>query len=175
MSWAIWITGRPGCGKSTLAHGVADRLRARGVMVRVLDRDAVAEGLFGDRDLGEHEQDVIHRVLAYAATLLTEAGVPVIVDATASRRAWRDMARASIPRFAELQLLCPAETCLERERAVRWHLTRSARPPRLASTPDIALDYEESPRAEMSIRTDVYDVPAATERVLGVIQRLIEP
>ena len=172
MSWAIWITGRPGSGKTTLARRVAERLREGGVTVRVLDRDAVHERLFADRQLGEHEQDTIHRVLAYAAALLTEAGVPVIVDATASRRAWREMARTSIPRFAEIQLLCPTETCLERERAVRWGLTDSAPPPRPASTPDIALDYEESARAEVSIRTDVQDVQAATERVLAVIQRL---
>jgi hypothetical protein len=34
------------------------------------------------------------------------------------------------------------------------------------------LDYEESMRPDLSIRTDVYDPHAAAERVLFVIQRL---
>ncbi|HUM16381.1 MAG TPA: adenylyl-sulfate kinase [Candidatus Nitrosotalea sp.] len=170
--WAIWITGRPGSGKSTLASRVAESLHARGARVRLLGLAPVQERLLGDRPAGEHEQDIVHRVLAYGAKLLTEAGVAVIVDATAGRRVWREAARASIPSFAEIQLLCPTETCLERERAVRWGLTFEAPPPRPASTPDIVLDYEESPRADLSIRTDVYDVQAATERVLVVIQRL---
>jgi len=119
------------------------------------------------------EQDLVHRLLAYAAKLLTEAGVSVIVDATAGRRAWREAARDLIPCFAEIQLLCPTEICLERERAVRWGLTfETSRPQAATPAPDIVLDYEESPRPDLAIRTDVYDVQAATERVLFVIQRL---
>lgn len=171
--WAIWITGRPGSGKSTLATRVAESLRERGVRVRLLDLAPVQGFLLGDQPAGEPEQDIVHRVLAYAAKLLTEAGVSVIVDATAGRRAWREAARALIPDFAEIQLLCPTAVCLERERAVRWGLTfepPSSRP--APSKPDIVLDYEESTQPDLTIRTDVYDVQAAADRVLVVIQRL---
>jgi adenylylsulfate kinase len=170
--WAIWITGRPGSGKSTLAARVAEALREREVRVRVLDLAPVQRFLLGDQPGGEAEQDLVHRVLAYAAKLLTEAGVSVIVDATAGRRAWRDAARALIPCFAEIQLLCPTEICLERERAVRWGLTfePTVSPP--APKPDIVIDYEEATRPELVIRTDVYDARGAADRVLFVIQRL---
>ena len=115
----------------------------------------------------------VHRVLAYAAKLLTEAGISVIVDATATRRAWRDAARALIPGFAEVQLQCPLETCLERERAARWGLTFEAGPGRPApGPPDIELDYEEPAHADLTIRTDVHDVHAAADRVLIVVERL---
>jgi hypothetical protein len=40
------------------------------------------------------------------------------------------------------------------------------------SKPDIVLDYEESTQPDLTIRTDVYDVQAAADRVLVVIQRL---
>lgn len=172
--WAIWITGRPGSGKSTLAMRVSEALRERGTRVRLLELAPVQQFLLGDRPASLDEQDLVHRVLAYAAKLLTEAGVSVIVDATAGRRAWREAARDLIPCFAEIQLLCPTEVCLERERAVRWGLTfETSRPPAATPpSPDIVLDYEESPRPDLAIRTDVYDVQAATERVLFVIQRL---
>jgi adenylylsulfate kinase len=170
--WAIWITGRPGSGKSTLASRVAESLGERGARVRVLELAPVQERLLDDRPAGEHDLDIVHRVLAYAAKLLTEAGVAVIVDATAGRRAWREAARALIPSFAEIQLLCPTETCLERERALRWGLTFETPRVRPASTLDIVLDYEESTRPDLTIRTDLYDAKAAAERVLVVIQRL---
>jgi adenylylsulfate kinase len=171
--WAIWITGRPGSGKTTLAVCVAERLRALGEPVRVLDLARIQSLLLGDGPVPSRELDIAHRVLAYAAKLLTEAGVSVIVDATAPRRAWREAARALIPVFAEIQLLCAAEKCLERERAARWGLT-SPHPPVGSGgpRPDIVLDYEESGRAELTIRTDVHDVRDAADRVLVVIRRL---
>lgn len=175
--WAIWITGRPGSGKSTLALRVAAVLRERGVRVRRLDLAPVRRFLLGDRPGDDAEEDLVHRVLAYTAKLLTEAGVSAIVDATADRRAWREAARALIPCFAEVQLLCPTDVCLERERAVRWGLTFETPPPPAPATaprPDISLDYEESRRPDLVIRTDVYDVHAAAERVLLVIQRLAD-
>jgi adenylylsulfate kinase len=169
--WAIWITGRPGSGKSTLAARVADALRERGAHVRLLDLGPVQRFLLGDQPGGEAEQDLVHRVLAYTAKLLTEAGVSVIVDATAPRRVWREAARALIPCFAEIQLLCPIDVCLERERAVRWGLTFEPAAP-VAAKPDIAFDYEEATRPDLAIRTDVYDAHAAAARVFYMIRHL---
>ena len=170
--WAIWITGRPGSGKSTIAQRVTQALRERGALVRLLDLSPVQRFLLDGRLGDDAEQDLVHRVLAYTAKLLTEAGLSVVVDATAGRRAWREAARELIPCFAEVQLLCPTEICLERERAVRWGLTFEAPPAPATPRPDIVLDYEESVRPDLSIRTDVYDPHAAAERVLFVIQRL---
>ena len=170
--WAIWITGRPGSGKSTLALRVSEALRERGTRARLLDLAPVQRFLLGGPPATEAEQDLVHRVLAYAAKLLTEAGLSVIVDATAGRRAWREAARDLIPCFAEIQLLCPTEVCLERERAVRWGLTFETGVAPAAAKPDIVVDYEEATRPDLAIRTDVYDAPAAAARVLSVIRHL---
>src|SRR5438067_6114497 len=94
-SWAIWITGRPGSGKTTIAFHVRKLLSACGVPVRVLDILEVRRLLLPSRPGSEHELEIVHLALAYAAKLLTEAGVAVIVDATAAKRAWREAARAS--------------------------------------------------------------------------------
>ena len=41
MAWAIWITGLPGSGKTTIAQGVAARLAAEGRGARILELDAI--------------------------------------------------------------------------------------------------------------------------------------
>jgi adenylylsulfate kinase len=171
--WAIWITGRPGSGKTTLAQRVLDALCERGLRVRLLDLAPVQQILLGRPAASQEEQDVVHRVLAYAAKLLTDTGVSAIVDATASRRVWRQTARDLIPSFAEIQLLCPVEICLERERALRWGLTfETGRVVGAAGRPDIEAAYEESIRPDLAVWTNVCDVESATEQVLATIERL---
>ena len=171
--WAIWITGRPGSGKSTLAQRVGAVLQEGGVRVRLLDLASVQRFLLGGRAASREEQDLVNRVLAHTAKLLTEAGVSVIVDATAGRRAWREAARDVIPCFAEIQLLCPAEICLERERAARWGLTFEAGSLVDATgMPDIEMAYEESLRPDLALWTDICDVQSAAERVLTIVAQL---
>ena len=126
MSWAIWITGRPGSGKTTLATRVAEALQTWPVTVKVLDLAAARRTIVGRAWALDAEEEIVHRALAYAAKLLTEAGVAVVLDATAPRRAWRDAAREWITHFAEVQLVCPPELCFVREQATRWALGGAA-------------------------------------------------
>jgi adenylylsulfate kinase len=171
--WAIWITGRPGSGKSTLAQRVVEVLREGGTRVRLLDLASVQQFLLGGRAASMEEQDLVHRALAYTAKLLTEGGVSVVVDATAGRRVWRQAARDLIPCFAEIQLLCPAEICLERERAARWGLTfETGRVVGAMGLPDIEMAYEESLRPDLAVWTDICDVQSAAERVLTIVAQL---
>ena len=170
--WAVWITGRPGSGKTTLVDRVATALAARDIRVRVLDMATVLQHLLPGRPGSDAEIDIAHRAIALAAKLLTEVGVAVIVDATAPRRVWRDIARQSIPRFAEVQLACPVAICVERERSARWRLggEMAERPP--ARVPDIALDYEEALCPELVVDTGAHDPWTLTEQVLFLIHRL---
>ena len=168
MSWAIWITGRPGSGKTTLAGRVAEALRAWPVSVAVLDLAWARRIIVGhDRTAGP-EEEIVHRAVACAASLLTQAGVAVVVDATAPRRAWRDEARALIEHFAEVQLICPPEICVEREREARWRPGGAA----VLAAPDLALDYEESLHPELRLHTHVPGLLHAVEEVLRLARRL---
>jgi adenylylsulfate kinase len=144
--------------------------------VKVLDVVTVRRFLLGEEPAAESQQEIVHRVLVYLAKLLTETGVAVILDATAPRRVWREAARALIPCFAEVQLVCPAEVCVERERASRWGLGADPRPraagPAQATLPDIAVDYEESLKPELVLHTHGHDPWSAVEQVLFLVHRL---
>jgi adenylylsulfate kinase len=167
--WAIWISGRPGSGKTTLAGRVAEAVVMRGFRVKVLDVLSLGRFLPREALVSESHQEIVHRALAYAAKLLVEAGVAVIVDASAPRRAWREAARALIPRFAEVQLRCPAEICVERERAARW---RAAPPSGFDAPPDTRIEYEDAHRPELTLQTDAHDLWSLVDHVLSLINRL---
>lgn len=171
--WAIWITGLPGSGKTTIARSVTAALSAAGTAVALLELADLRAFVVGGGVVAPDVDALMHRVLVYAAKRLTGAGVPVLVDATAPRRAWREHARRVIRLFAEVQLVCPAETCAGRERAVRWRLggapaTASDR----AGGPDFVLEYETALAPEVIIHTDVEDPWTSTETVLVLARRL---
>jgi adenylylsulfate kinase len=169
-AWALWITGLPGSGKTTLAAAVAEALAARGVEPCLLELEPLRELLQAGRAA---QEEITHRTLVLAAKLLTEAGVPVIIDATAPRRHWRELARELIRHYAEIQLVCPPAVCGSRERAVRWTPAPAARHAHpVASVPDIVLDYEISLRPDLVVHTDVRNVWSVTEEITTLAFRL---
>lgn len=176
MSWAIWITGRPGSGKSTVARTAAARLAEAGEPVAHLELDAMRAVVTPSPTYTETEREVVYRALAFAAVSLTAAGVPVIIDATAHRRAWRDLARAAIPRFAEVQLDCPLEVAEGRERtrpagtAPRAIYARAGAPG--ATVPGVDVAYERARAPELTVDTACEDAQSAGERVAALARTL---
>lgn len=176
MSWAIWITGMPGSGKTTLARSAAVALQARGIAVKVLELDEIREVITPRPTYTEAERDVVYRALVYMAKLLVEAGVPVLVDATGHRRAWRALARELIPGFAEVQLRCPLEVCREREQ----HRRRGHAPSGIyahgrqpgATVPGVDVPYEVSPEAELTLDTHEGDPWIRVQEVVYLARRL---
>jgi adenylylsulfate kinase len=171
--WAVWITGRPGSGKTTIARQVMAALAGRGLTARTVDASTVRRLVPSMATAAAEE--LVHRAVVCLARLLVEWGVAVVVDATAHRRRWRELARDLIPRFAEIQLVCPPEVCAERERAARWHLGPSALdaggPPADVHL-EWVLDYEAALRPELTIYTEVQDRAIAVQEVLFVAERL---
>jgi adenylylsulfate kinase len=172
VSWAIWITGLPGSGKSTVARAAAARLAEAGQPVALLELDAMRTVVTPHPTYTETEREIVYRSLVFTAVSLTGVGVPVIVDATAHRRAWRDLARASIPRFAEVQLDCPREIAEARERtrvagaAPRAIYAGAARPG--ATVPGVNVAYERAPSPELTVDTAAEDVASAAARIAAL-------
>ena len=110
------LAGLPGSGKSAIARAAAAAIRARGRDVAVVELDEMRRLVTPSPTYSDAERELVYRGLVYVAATLVTAGVPAIIDATGHRRAWRDFARAVLPAFAEVQLLCPLDVCRERER-----------------------------------------------------------
>jgi protein-L-isoaspartate(D-aspartate) O-methyltransferase len=175
VSWAVWITGPPGSGKSTIARAAADRLREEGEDVEVLELDRIRRVITPAPTYSDAEREAVYRALVYIGARLVGAGIPVIFDATAHRRAWRDLARATLPRYAEIQLSCPLSVCRWRE-ATRLRgmaptgIYARAREPG-ARVPGVNVEYEQAQASELRIDTAKESVDAAAAAVVQEIRR----
>jgi adenylylsulfate kinase len=150
---AIWITGLPGSGKST----VADEIRKLHPGLLILRMDELRKVVTPEPTYSDAERDLVYRTLVYIARTLTELGHSVIIDATGNLKKWRRLAREQIPRYIEVYLRCPLELCVRREQ--RRAETRDA--PRGIykkgeagwPVPGLIVPYEEPPDPEITIDT----------------------
>ncbi|MGH9154359.1 MAG: adenylyl-sulfate kinase [Acidimicrobiales bacterium] len=112
----VWLTGLPSSGKSTLAGGLAARLRAEGRPVEVLDGDEVRAQLSAGLGFSRADRDEHVRRIGYVADLLSRNGVTVICPVIAPYRAARDQVRARHgDRFVEVWVSTPVDECARRD------------------------------------------------------------
>ncbi|MBN1455454.1 MAG: adenylyl-sulfate kinase [Methanomicrobia archaeon] len=179
MTWAVWITGLPGSGKTAVAQRTRSVLEARGISgVTVLELDEIRKFITPNPAYSEEEREIVYAALVYMAKLLVDSGTPVIIDATANRRRYRDRARAVIQKFAEVYIACPLETCMARERVRKAEhapsgIYRKAEEEE-ATVPGVNVPYETPLQPEVVVDSERMSVAESAAKVVGfLIERFI--
>ena len=169
--FAVWLTGLPSAGKSTLATLLGQALRQRGLAVEILDGDqfrASGPPLGFTRD--DRERNVER--LAQAASELVQAGTAVLIAAIAPFESSRRRARAAIEahgRFAEVHVDAPIEICIARDPK---GLYRKALSGTLARFTGISDPYEPPANPDIRIDTARLDPPSALTQILSGLAAL---
>ena len=170
MTWAIWITGLPGSGKSAIADNVRESLRER---VQVLELDEIRKFITPKPSYSDEERDIVYASLVYMAKLMVARGIPVIIDATANQRRYRDRAREAIPNFAEVYVECSLGTCMKREesrKAIHAPTDIYKRSKKAGATvPGVNVPYEEPLNPEVVVDSEQGGVKACAEKVVVFI------
>lgn len=169
---ALWITGLPGSGKSTIAEGV----RKLHPDFTVLRMDELRRIVTPEPTYSESERDIVYRCLVYAALILVRNGHSVIIDATGNMRKWRDLARQLIKDYGEVYLRCPLEICMEREgRRPDTHGAPKEIYKKGAAgwpVPGVSAPYEAPLNPELVIDSDKVSADEAIGLVESLIKRL---
>lgn len=114
----------------------------------------------------EVEREAFYRQVAYVGALLTRHGVPVIFDATANRRRYRDEAREKIPKFIEVYVNCPLETCIARDPK---GIYRKAREGEANTVPGLQSAYEPPEKPELIVDGGRETPESAARRVMVLL------
>lgn len=164
--FAVWITGLPASGKSTLAAALARELSSRGVNVVVLESDALRRIFTPFPRYDEAERAVFYGAVAHMGRVLAEHGVSVIFDATANRRAHRNRAREGIARFLEVYVETPLEVCVSRDPK---GIYRRGIEGEASGVPGLQAEYEPPLRPDVVVRGDREEPGGAARRIAAVL------
>jgi adenylylsulfate kinase len=160
---AIWLTGLPASGKSTIVAALIPQLQSLGRPVEVLESDTVRRVLTPTPTYSRDERDLFYRALALMGARLAAHGVTVIFDATANRRAYRDFARSLIPQFIEVAVECPLELCMQRDYKGTYQRGRRGES---STVPGLQEPYEAPINPEVRIDTTKVTASEAAEVIL---------
>ena len=152
--FAIWITGIPASGKSSITRELVQKLNEQGVLPAVLESDALRSILTPAPTYASEERDRFYLQMAQIGEMLCREGLPVIFDATANRRGYRNHARARITSFLEVLVECPLEVCRKRDPK---GIYLAADQGKFMSVPGVQAEYE--PPLEPDVIVDGRDDP----------------
>jgi len=166
--FAVWITGLPASGKSTLGAALARQIRELGIDVTVLESDALRKIFSKQPRYDEQDREHFYGSLAFIGQVLTGHGISVIFDATANRRSYRDRARQQIPRFVEVFVDCPLEICIQRDPK---GIYRKARAGEASHVPGVGAVYEPAENPDVVVHGHEDNPEEAAGRVIDVLVR----
>lgn len=159
MSFAVWLTGLSGSGKSAIVRELLAQLHARGVDAAVLESDVLRTQLTPFPRYDEQDRDFFYATLSRLGSLLVESGRPVLFDATANLRKYRDAARGRIARFAEVYVDTPLEVCRARDTKGLYKAGNTAH------LPGVGAPYEPPLAPELTVHGDRGTPAAAAAQI----------
>ena len=146
--FALWLTGIPASGKSSIARELRKKLEMLGITTVVLESDEMRKILTPTPTYSPEERDAFYRALTLIGEKITRSNVNVIFDATAHKRSYRDHARALIPKFVEIHVQCPLSLCMTRDPKGIYNRASSGT---TATVPGLQTPYEQPLNPEIIV------------------------
>jgi adenylylsulfate kinase len=167
-AFALWITGLPASGKSTITRSLKALLDARDVDAAVLESDKLREVFTVHPRYDDEERAVFYRQMIWVGRLLVQHGVPVIFDATANRRRYREDAKRQFERFLEVYVECPLEVCIARDPK---GIYKQGREGAAGNVPGLQAVYEPPENPDLVVRGDQEAPDSAAQQILARLEQ----
>ncbi len=165
--FVIWLTGWSGAGKTTIALGLEDELKRRGIRyIQRLDGDIVREDLTRDLGFSKEDRDENIRRITFVAELLSKNGVATIVSFISPYREARDNARKRCKDFIEVYVKCDRDTLIKRD--VKG-LYKKAIDGEIEGFTGINDPYEEPLNPEIVIDTSGMNADESIEKIVSYL------
>jgi bifunctional enzyme CysN/CysC len=166
--FVVWLTGRPGAGKSSIANALESRLFASSRHTVLLDGANLRRGLSKDLSFSDEDRAENNRRASEVAHLMTDAGLIVIAAFVSPFRADRETARSLFDEgeFIEVFVDLPAEVAAERDTT---GLYAKAGTPGVLNLTGVDSTYEAPEEPDIHLDMTKLDVEAAADRVIALL------
>jgi adenylylsulfate kinase len=168
----VWLTGLPSAGKTTLATALAQRLRATGRAVEILDGDAVRPVLSPELGYSRADRDANVARIGWVAALLARHGVLVLASVVSpfagARDGVRSRHRADATAFLEVHVATPVEVCADRDVKGLYGKQRSGA---LAGLTGIDGEYEPPADPALRIDTTGRSVENSVDELIALLEK----
>ncbi|KUJ94825.1 MAG: adenylylsulfate kinase [Desulfonauticus sp.] len=174
----FWFVGLPGCGKSSLARFLAEKLATKGLDIVLLEMDERRKKYFPQPSYTKEERELAYQMFAEEGLALAKEGKGVILDGTAYKQKYRSFLRARFSPFAEIYVKCTLNTAMERESKrpqgkVMANLYAKALErkktgkqfPGLGEVIGVDVPFEEDSKAEFTLENDFLSLEEAREKI----------
>ena len=166
QGWALWITGLPASGKSTITKQIVESLGNQDVKVQVLESDELRKIITPNPTYSPQERDIFYNTMIYIGSILTKNEVNVIFDAVANRKKWRKKARENINNFMEIYVDTPLNICKERDPK---GIYKKAELGEASTVPGVQKEYEK-PENPGVIVDGTDDPEKSAEKIMKVMK-----
>ena len=165
----LWMTGLSGCGKSTVATELQEKLFNLGMNVFILDGDNVRHGLNSDLGFSPKDREENIRRIGEVAHLFAEAGTITITSFISPYKADRDKARSlnGQGEFIEVYVKAPLSVCEERDPKGLYKKARQGVIPEFTG---VSAPYEEPENPEILIETDKMSVEDSVNKIIDYME-----
>ena len=166
----VWLAGLPSAGKSTLAQGLAGRLRELDVRHIVLDADDLRRTL--NVGLGFSRDDRLEngRRIAVVAKLFAQQGILPIVACISPYRVARQLARSvlepAVP-FLEVWINTPVDVCAARDMK---GLYARARAGEIGNLVGVNVPFEPAEAPAVEVATESRSVAQSVDDLLRALR-----
>lgn len=165
----VWLTGVPGVGKTTLAHGISDALAPRAPAV-ILDGDDLRGELWPELGFSRADRAANVARLCALGLRLARRGITCVVAAIApyaeDRRLVRDSAAERGIGYFEIYLRATREVLMARDPKGHYRQALAGDLPHFTG---ISAPYEAPVAPDLTLDTDCTPVEGCVERVVGLL------
>lgn len=169
QGFTVWFTGLSGAGKSTVGRLVYEELKARSILVEMLDGDEVRTNLSKGLGFSREDRDTNILRIGYVAKLLSRNGVAVIAAAISPYRSTRAAVRREIANFVEVYVRCPLAVCVARD--VKG-LYKRALDGEISNFTGVSDPYEEPLEPELILETHLETPTESAAKVIDLLEKL---
>ena len=148
---AIWLTGIPSSGKSTISILLKDYLQKKNMPVIILDGDEIRKTVSKDLGFSPEDRKEHNRRVIEIAKLLVKNNFTAIIPLISPYKETRDLARKEIPNFVEVYVKASLDTCIKRDPK---GLYQKAKNGEITNLTGLQSPYEEPINPELILDTE---------------------